>query len=341
MLAVVQTIGIVAVQCLAENETPRAASPVSATESFASYEALREHFEDRLRRAREAVLRERMAALEKFAQTATGDDLERTYRDWANVAAEVGEYANVIAVADRYAGRFGASPNASSMAALRLRALTETGELDKAVAEWGKLAAAAPDAAAPKVFEAGLGIAEGLVLAKRVDDARKQYETLRTKFSQFSDVAPLIERRLSGLRWIGREPPKITGQDLAGKSVNLADYAGRVVLVDFWATWCGPCLMELPSLMELYDTYRRRGFDVLGISLDRNTTALKTFLAQRPVPWRLLCDAEVDNANATAYGVSAIPMTFLIGRDGKIAYVGAGSDDLERILPRLLPGRGK
>ena len=125
---------------------------------------------------------------------------------------------------------------------------------------------------------------------------------------------------------VGAAPFPITGKDLAGKAVSLDQYAGNVLLLDFWATWCGPCIVELPNVIAAYTQYHDKGFEILGISLDQEDarTKLEEFIADKKMPWRQIYDGKFwEAANAVAYSVHSIPFTLLVGRDGKIAAVGA------------------
>ncbi len=131
---------------------------------------------------------------------------------------------------------------------------------------------------------------------------------------------------------VGANPFALTGQTLAGKTLSLDSYKGKVVLLDFWATWCAPCRAELPNLLANYKKYRAQGFDIVGISLDEadSEMQLRKFVAANQMTWPQLFDASpFKGPNATKYGVKAIPFTLLIGKDGKIAAVNPRDEDLE------------
>jgi thiol-disulfide isomerase/thioredoxin len=117
-------------------------------------------------------------------------------------------------------------------------------------------------------------------------------------------------------------PPRanleLTLKDLAGRDVKLADYKGKVVLLDFWATWCGPCRIEIPAFVELYEKYRSRGFEVVGVVvLDRFANA-GPFAREFKMNYTIVNGEEREDIEA-AYGpMFALPTTFLIDRDGRI-----------------------
>jgi peroxiredoxin len=111
--------------------------------------------------------------------------------------------------------------------------------------------------------------------------------------------------------------PDLTLPDITGESHSLAADSGKVVVVVFWAPWCGPCRKEIPHLVELYNTYNTQGLEVLGIGLDRRIN-LERFVSKNPVPYTLLVDE--DASSAEPYHVSAIPRSIVIDKKGRIAF---------------------
>ncbi len=112
-----------------------------------------------------------------------------------------------------------------------------------------------------------------------------------------------------------------TVKDIDGKPLSLSQYKGKVVLVDFWATWCQPCMDEMPNVIAAYDKYHSQGFDIVGISLDRpdGQATLPQFLAAHKMPWRQFCDGQYwQNELAIKYGISEIPWSYLLDGTGKI-----------------------
>ncbi len=146
---------------------------------------------------------------------------------------------------------------------------------------------------------------------------------------------PMYDQRLK----VGAMPIAISGNDLAGKPVSLEQYKGKVLLIDFWATWCVPCVAELPNVISAYKKYHSKGFDVVGVSLDQANSQAKvtSFIQEKGMPWRQIYDGKYwQAANAKAYGVMSIPFTLLVGTDGKIAAVGARGEDLAPAIEAAL-----
>ncbi len=133
------------------------------------------------------------------------------------------------------------------------------------------------------------------------------------------------------------ETMEVSFTSTQGEEVNLADLKGKVVLVDFWATWCGPCVAKMPSILSTYEQYKADGFEVVGISLDDDRASLDQFIEQNKIPWPQMFDGKAwDNEFAQKFGISGIPATFLIGKDGKIAATNLMGDELNQKVGELL-----
>ena len=136
----------------------------------------------------------------------------------------------------------------------------------------------------------------------------------------------------------GNPAPAFTLQDLNGKDVSLADFRGKVVIIDFWATWCPPCVKEIPHFIELYEQYKDKGLAMLGISLDREGAGVvKAFVQKYQIKYPIMMtDGKVDKAFGP---ITSIPTTFLINSAGNITkkYVGYNSKavfeaDIKKLL---------
>lgn len=120
-----------------------------------------------------------------------------------------------------------------------------------------------------------------------------------------------------------KSAPEFALKDANGQTARLADYKGKVVLLDFWATWCGPCKIEIPWFMEFEQQFKDRGFAVVGVSMDEDGwTAVKPYLVRMKVNYRILLGN--DQVGTLYGGVDSLPTTFLIDRQGKIASVHIG-----------------
>ena len=118
---------------------------------------------------------------------------------------------------------------------------------------------------------------------------------------------------------------KFTSVD--GKQVNLADLKGKVVLIDFWATWCPPCRAEVPNVVAAYQKYHDQGFEIIGISLDQNKDSLLSFTKEHNMTWPQYFDGQGwQNKISSANGIDSIPAMWLIGKDGLIATTNARDD---------------
>ena len=153
-----------------------------------------------------------------------------------------------------------------------------------------------------------------------------------TKMAQQSQPTMHDPRLVPGTR-----PFPIVAKDLSGQPLSLAQYRGKVVLMDFWATWCGPCVGEMPNVIAAYRKYHAQGFDVVGVSLDSDHAALTSFLKQNQMPWRQVYDGKGwESAVPNQYGVRSIPFALLVGRDGRIIAVGARGPDLGTAIQHAL-----
>lgn len=139
--------------------------------------------------------------------------------------------------------------------------------------------------------------------------------TLLAGCSESSPTPTAVEARESA--------PDFTAADLHGKSVRLSDYRGKVVFLNFWATWCPPCRAEMPSMERLHGVMDDKKFAILAVNIENDSSSVKTFLTQNPHSFMVLSDADAKVQNL--YKVFRFPETFLIDKQGKIIkhYVGA------------------
>ena len=131
----------------------------------------------------------------------------------------------------------------------------------------------------------------------------------------------------------GSLAPDFSLTDLNEKTVRLSDYRGQVVLLDFWATWCGPCEEEIPEFVRMQDKYRNLGFQVIGISMDDSAKPVRNFYERFRLNYPVVMgDATVAQLYGGVYG---LPVTFLIGRGGSIAAKFKGAADLSLLQSKI------
>ncbi|QDS97417.1 TlpA family protein disulfide reductase [Adhaeretor mobilis] len=134
---------------------------------------------------------------------------------------------------------------------------------------------------------------------------------------------------------------EVFGTLLSDEKVDWKSYRGKVVLVDYWATWCGPCRDEVPNLLKMYDAYHEKGFEVLGISLDETAEDAQSYIDDMDIPWATIfskkeADRGWNNPMARHYGISGIPTAILVDRDGKVVHMNARGRNLRAKLQELL-----
>lgn len=156
-------------------------------------------------------------------------------------------------------------------------------------------------------------------------------------------LAPIVSRMQGIARRLNLpgNKMKLDGMLLDGSEFDWSKYRGKVVLVDFWATWCGPCRAEVPNLLKQYADYHEKGFDILGISLDDTKQQAESYIQKMDIPWATLFSQNEDERGwehpmAVRYGISGIPRAILVDRDGTVVHMNARGGILAKELRRLL-----
>jgi peroxiredoxin len=136
---------------------------------------------------------------------------------------------------------------------------------------------------------------------------------------------------------VGSPFPNFNETDIDGKPVSVANYKGKIVLVDFWATWCGPCVAELPNVLKAYEKYHGKGFEIIGISLDSNKARLTDFVKAKNVTWQQFFDGQGwKNKLGQKYSVNSIPATYLVDKEGKLIAKNLRGEALEKAVAKAL-----
>ncbi len=317
--------------------------------------------EARFQKQHEELERSKLQALAELARTTQGDESEAVYRELFDLAVARGLFAEAEPAAKEYLTHTRGPHESHALAAsILLIARAGRGEYEPSLADLEKFLKERATASLPDDRELPPGLAmsvgeaylQALVEGGRYDIARRVCE-----IGESLDADPAVrahfKARKARFALVGATAPAIEGKDIDGKPVRLSDLKGKVVLVDFWATWCPPCVASFATLRELHREYRDEGLVVLGVNLDglsqtsnagkpaqadSGSGDVRWFLVSQRASWMNLVGPGAEAA-ATAYGVSEIPARFLIDRDGKIIEVDQRVHSLDRAIVRAIAAK--
>ena len=172
---------------------------------------------------------------------------------------------------------------------------------------------------------------------KNIEPLDKQmYAQLAGQFEEAEKQLAAVKEAAVRLQ-PGKEPFPIEEQDTSGKLVSLAALKGEVVVIDFWAPWCGPCMAEMPALVQLYKEQHPQGMEIIGVSLDKDAGSLEAAVAEHGIAWAIISDHKGwQNAVGRKWGVRSIPATFVLDRKGLIRHVDLRGAKLAEAVAKLL-----
>ena len=154
-----------------------------------------------------------------------------------------------------------------------------------------------------------------------------------------SEYVTALSRRVNEMNKlnIGTLAPEIKLQDTKGVFFSLSSLKGKIVLIDFWASWCKPCRAENPNVVKVYEKYKSKGFEILGVSLDKDRDAWLKAIEEDKLAWKQVSDLALWNSIVVQlYNITGIPYTVLVDKDGKIIAKNLRGEELENKLEELL-----
>ncbi len=291
-------------------------------------------FQDVIVARQKDLLRDAHSYVEKNPEAS---DLDEAFTWSFETARRFGLEADALPVAERCLQSRTASAAAKTGAKTVLCVgLAKSGKLKDAVTAYQDSLQFARIGAANEPLELAVELVGQAGLAGDHATARTIYETLTNRFGLNPQIGEFCGNRLRKLELVGTEATELSLTDLGGQPASIAAMKGKVLLIDFWATNCPPCLAEFPKLKQLYADKHEEGFEVLGISLDESPEIVEAFQARAKLPWKMVCEAEQVRQAREKYRVRTIPSLFLVGRDGKIAQVDLKGNDLRQAVERCL-----
>ena len=273
-------------------------------------------------------------------------DLEATRWRLVQLAMECREWDLASQRTVEYLAVHSGGPHEIEALLARAQVLGKLDRLPEAKTVFDRLTARLSPAGAGKdtLTAVWLHYADTCLDADDVEGAKVAFRGLKAAFQNRSDGAEpvrLADSEIAKLDQIGKDAKGFPADavDLDGKPVTLADYAGKMLMIDFWATWCVPCRKEMPNVLAQYGKFHEKGFEVMGVTIDARDqgATVRNYVKASGMPWRQIHYATAArNAMADLYGVHSVPYTILIGRDGKILRVGLRGEGLVRFLERTI-----
>jgi peroxiredoxin len=281
-------------------------------------------------------------ALDYIEANPDAKDLDDAYRWVFTTALEHDLESDVIELAKQYSKNPKADSTTRSIATQTLTfGLAKTGKAKEAVELFQSQLRFVRLQNGGALIEYGKQVATELRVARQFAGARKIYEEVSNKFFLNPDVRKLCENKITKLDLIDETAPEFNVNDTKGQTVSLSDLNGKVVLIDFWATFCPPCIAELPNIKRLYSEYHGKGFEIVGISLDGDDSVVARFTEQSKMAWPQIVDQQDVEALRKKYHVDTIPSLYIIDRKGKVHQYDVKGKHLRKTIESLIADEEK
>jgi peroxiredoxin len=267
-------------------------------------------------------------------------DADRAHRWLFATAVSAGLEAEAVELADAYLKRESQdAATASGAQQVRMFGLAKSGKAEAAVEMYlGQLKFSRFQSGGPMI-ELGLDLATAMRMAREFEGARAIYDAVGQKFFLNTNVQERCRNKAQKLDLLDAAAPSLTGTDLKGESVDLASLKGKVVLVDFWATNCPPCIEEFPNIKTIYSELHDEGFEIVGVSLDGDASLVESFTGRMKMPWRQIVDETTVEGLRKSWHVRTIPSLYVVDRSGKVSQCDVKGRDLRTTIEKLVQAK--
>jgi peroxiredoxin len=288
-----------------------------------------------LQKAHDRALVRDLAAY--IAAKPKAEDIDQAYMALFDKAIEHDWFADQEETARRYLAAYPDGPVRALAQIVATMARAQAGQYGAALEQYkalmGGLGKAEQEEFAAQFSDS---LAQAACAAGAYDVARQVYETLLQRYGESPNLRQKVGADLKRLAMVGKPAPAVAVRDLKGDLLRLDDLRGRYVLVDFWATWCAPCVADLPRVQAAYARYHDAGFEIVGVSLDETKAAVVDFCRTRKLPWRQVHNASCGGDLVESFGIGSIPATFLIDPQGTIVRLELRGAALDQALAQLI-----
>ncbi|MBC8289572.1 MAG: TlpA family protein disulfide reductase [Planctomycetes bacterium] len=284
------------------------------------------------------------ATFNKIAEYAKANpdaaDSNRAHRWLFATAISSGLEAEAVELAETYLKRDDRDPaTANGAQQVRMFGLAKSGKAEEAAQMYVSQLKFARFQSGGPLIEVGIDLATAMRMARDFEGARTIYDAVGQKFFLNSTVQERCRNKKQKLDLLDADAPPLTGNDTKGEAVDLASLKGKVVLVDFWATNCPPCIEEFPNIKAIYSELHKEGFEIVGVSLDGDSSLVESFTARMKMPWRQIVDEPTVEGLRKAWHVRTIPSLYIVGRDGKVSQCDVKGRDLRTTIEKLVKAK--
>ena len=274
---------------------------------------------------------------EYLAAHPRADDRDQAYAALFNKAIEHDWFAEVEDLGRQYLKTDPDGPVKALAQIIQTMARAQAGRYEEALARFRELIKGLdPNEQEEFATSFSDSFAQQAIGAGEYGVARQAYAALLDRFGESVNLRQKVQGDLKRLDQVGRTSPSFSAEDIQGRPIRSETYRGKYVLLDFWATWCGPCIAELPRLQAAYRTYHDAGLEILGVSLDESKDAVTDFVKARRIPWPQVHNAGAASDLVQAFGVSSIPATYLIDPQGTVIRIDLRGKALDEALAKLI-----